>query len=67
MLRLPPVLRLLPTVPELTGLAGQAGEGGTGDAEEAPDEGVKEADASGPILGLLQIKIRVDACLEKKN
>ena len=60
-------VRLLPTAPELTGLAVEAGEGGMGDAEEAPDEGVKEADASGPILGILQMKIRADARLERKE
>ena len=43
------------------------GEGGAGDAEEAADKEVKEADASGPILGILRRKIRAAARLERKE
>ena len=44
-LKLPQMLRLLPTASEPTGLVG---EGGGGDVEEAAYEEVPKADASGP-------------------
>ena len=64
MLKLPWVLQLLPTAPEPMALVA---EGGAGDAEEVANEEVRKADASGPILGILQLKIREAAHLERKE
>ena len=43
------------------------GEGGAGDVEEGADKKVPKADASGPILGILQMKIWAAARLERKE
>ena len=55
------------TTADAAGANGTRGGGDAGDTEEAADKDVPKTYASVPILGILQMKIKEAARLERKN